>query len=204
MARRALVRALAGHLGLLALAAAGAAHAHGGAPAVPVPAEFTVAAPAPAGTVDLKFSELLRMPVGPRGLEPSEKLLALAGRPVRIVGYMANAEAPVPGRLILSALPVSLGDEDESLSDDLPANAIFVHLDASQAHRSVADLGGPMQLAGTLEVGPRDEADGRVSSIRLRLDAATSRRLADGADRSVRSARSAPHAHDTSTEDTPR
>ena len=48
---------------------------------------------APAGVVDLKFQELFKLPVGERGLEPSEKLVALDGKRVRIVGYMVQQPA---------------------------------------------------------------------------------------------------------------
>jgi hypothetical protein len=170
---------------LLALAASGLAHAHGGAPAMPVPAELAAGAKAPADAVDLKFAEMFRLPVGPKGLEPSAKLLSLAGKSVRIVGYMANAELPQAGRLILAPLPVTLGDEDESLSDDLPASAVFVHLSASHADHQVPNLRGLMQLSGKLDVGALDEPDGHVSSVRLLLDDASSKKLVDAAARAT-------------------
>lgn len=80
---------------------------------------------------------------------------------------MASAEHAVAGRLVLAALPVSLGDEDDSLSDDLPASAVFVHLSRAYAERVLPNLGDLMQLTGTLQRGPRDEPDGHVSSLRL-------------------------------------
>ncbi|MGH9884568.1 MAG: hypothetical protein ACREBE_03515, partial [bacterium] len=69
---------------------------------------------------ELRFGEIFEMPVGPRGLEPSAKLLELDGKHVRMRGYMVRAETPTPGVFILSPFPVALGDEDESLADDLP------------------------------------------------------------------------------------
>jgi hypothetical protein len=51
--------------------------------------------PAPPGATDLKFSELFK-PIGPRGLEYSEKVRALDGKKVRILGYME----PVPARAV--------------------------------------------------------------------------------------------------------
>ena len=134
--------------------------------------------PAPAGVSDLKFGEMFQRPVGPAGLTLTDKVKALAGQRVRIVGHMATAEEPTPGLLILSPLPVSLGDEDEKLVDDLPPSAVFVHLSAAHQHVALPNLGGLLQLTGTLELGPQEEADGHVSHFRLRLDDATSKALA--------------------------
>lgn len=132
--------------------------------------------PPPAGVTAIKFGEFFRMPVGPHGLEPTAKLLALNGRPVRLIGYMVREEHAVPGRLLLSPLPVNLGDEDESLADDLPPTAVFVHLQGV-GERKVPYLGGLIKLTGTLEVGAKEEGDGRVSSIRLVLDSRASRQI---------------------------
>jgi hypothetical protein len=121
---------------------------------------------------DLKFRDFFKMPVGPRGLQPTEKLLGLNGKRVRILGYMARQEQPAAGTLLLTPLPVTMGDADEGLADDLPATAVFVHLESGG--RSVPYVPGLIKLAGVLSVGGQDEADGRVSTVRLTLDAAAS------------------------------
>jgi hypothetical protein len=144
------------------------------------PAAVAVQGPlskAPAGVTDLKFQDMIKMPIGPKGLEPTARLLSLHQQRVRLVGYMASQEQSVPGILILSPMPVNLGDEDESLSDDLPGNAVFVHLSPRYADKATPNLQGLLQLTGTLSVGAQSEADGHVSSIRLTLDDATSRLL---------------------------
>jgi len=132
--------------------------------------------PPAAGVTDLKFREIFKLPVGPRGLEPSEKLVGLNGKRVRIVGYMAKEESPIAGMFILSPLPVSMGDEDESYADDLPASALFVHLE-SASNKAVPYLPGLIKLTGLLQVGAQQEADGRVSTVRLLLDPTLSREL---------------------------
>ncbi|MFY9477514.1 MAG: hypothetical protein WAQ08_07610 [Aquabacterium sp.] len=155
-------------------------HAHAGdVPMLPPPgvAVRLPAEPPVKGVADLKFSEMFKMPVGPQGLEPSARLLSLNGQRVRLIGYMVDAESRSPGTLILTPLPVSNGHEDESLADDLPPSAVFVHLSGPAAQHSVRSLRGLIQLTGTLQVGATDEADGRVSSIRLRVDEQTSRLL---------------------------
>lgn len=132
--------------------------------------------PPKAGVASIKFGEFFRMPIGPQGLEPSEKLLALNGKPVRLLGYMVRDETQGAGHFLFSPLPVSLGDEDESLSDDLPPTAVTVHLQGA-GKQIVPWVDGLIQLTGTLEVGALDEGDGRVSSVRLMLDPQLSRRI---------------------------
>jgi hypothetical protein len=124
--------------------------------------------PAPSDVTDVKFHDFFKLPVGKRGLELNDKFLALNGMRVRIVGYMAKAETPTPGMFVLSPLPVDLGDEDESLSDDLPASALFVHTGASQF--VVPHITGLIKLTGTLSIGSQEEADGHISTARLILD----------------------------------
>ena len=127
----------------------------------------------PSDVTDLKFREFFKMPIGPRGLDPSEKLMALAGKRVRLIGYMARQETPTAGFFILAPLPVALGDQDEALSDDLPASTVFVHV-AQPAQAlptdAVPHYAGLLRLTGILSLGPLEEADGHVSTVRLQLD----------------------------------
>jgi hypothetical protein len=167
-------------LATLMLAGAGLASAHSGGAVIPhklsaIEVRGELPAP-PAGVSPIKFGEFFRMPVGPYGLEPSEKLLALNGKRVRLVGYMVREENPAAGCFMLSPLPVTLGDEDESLSDDLPPSTVFVHL-ANSRERNAPYIPGLIHLTGTLEVGAKDEAEGRVSAVRLILDAPISKRI---------------------------
>lgn len=162
----------------LAVMASSAVRAHdsdpGPAPTPPALAVRAALPPLPAGVAELRFADLFKRPVGPRGLEPSVRLLALAGQPVRVVGHMAAAALPMAGRLVLAPMPVELGDEDEHLADDLPPQAVFVHLTGSAASRTPPHYPGLLALTGTLELGSREEPDGHVSTIRLRLDPAAS------------------------------
>jgi len=120
--------------------------------------------PVAAGVTDLKFGEMFKLPVGSRGLEPSEKLLHLDGRRVHIVGYMVNQEAM--RSFILAPLPLALGDEDESFADDLPPAVVFVH---RAAQGDLQHIPGLVAITGILSVGCYTEADGRVSMVRLTL-----------------------------------
>lgn len=120
---------------------------------------------------DLKFREMFQLPIGPRGLMPSEKLLRLDGRRVRMVGYMVDQETM--RSFILAPLPLKLGDEDESLADDLPPGVVFIHF-ADEDTPALRHIPGLLELTGTLSVGNLAESDGRVSAVRLALASTTS------------------------------
>lgn len=174
----------------------GAAFAHGMPMQAPAPRELAVTPtlpPLPAGVTELRFNELFRMPIGPKGLEPSAKLLSLNGQMVRMVGYQASEEEAVPGRLVLVPLPVALTEEDESLADDLPASAVFVHFGEAGSTARLPNFAGLIVLQGRLEVGARDEADRRVSGVRLRADPAVSAVLVRAANEQALA--KAGHAH---------
>lgn len=128
------------------------------------------AAALPADIVELKFRDFFVMPVGPRGLEMNPKLLALDGRRVRIVGYMAQQEEPHPGFFILAPVPVNVAEASDGMADDLPPATLVVHLPAAQAHTVAKHQPGLLAVTGTLSVGNREEADGRISMVRLQLD----------------------------------
>jgi hypothetical protein len=118
--------------------------------------------------IDLKFNEFYKLPVGPKGLELTPKILNLAGKKIRIMGYMAKADPALPDMFILSPVPVEMGDEDEKLVDDFPPNALFVHMSESQL--AVPYTEGLMTLSGVLHVGNFSEPDGHVSTFQLELD----------------------------------
>ena len=132
------------------------------------------APPSAAVTTDLKFDEMFRLPVGARGLEPSPKLLQLDGRRVRMIGYIVDQEHM--RSFILAPLPLKLGDEDESLADDLPPGVVFVH-HGVQSDRIFHHIPGLLELTGILSIGGFPEADGRVSTVRLTLDPALSQEI---------------------------
>jgi len=152
-------------------------HGGGGGAASPAPTLVSTFSEASRELPDLKFREFFKLPNGPRGLEPTERLKSLAGRRVAIVGYMVRQDVPANDFFVLSPVPVSLGDQDESLADDLPASVVFVHFQAPGATPPVF-LPGLLRVCGTLILGAQEESDGHVSSVRLQLDAETSQALA--------------------------
>ena len=130
----------------------------------------TAASPgAPEPSAPLAFSDFFKRPVGPRGLEPGAKLLALAGSRVTLVGYLVR-RTDSDGPLIVAPLPVVLGDEDESLADDLPASIAYVRPVDHQVEAAIASCSAIVTVTGRLEVGRAAEADGRSSFVRLLAD----------------------------------
>ena len=124
---------------------------------------------------DLKFSELLKTPVGDRGLTLSDKAKSLNGKRVRIVGHVARHENAPAGTFLLAPLPVQLHDEHYGLADDLPATTIFVH-----GKELVQHTPGLLTVTGVFSVGNREEADGRISTFRINLDPAATHKKSKG------------------------
>lgn len=160
---RAANAARAGIFGLLPLALL-----CGCAVAPHAPADATAAAVPPA---ELSFEDFYKHPVGPYGLEPTARLLELDGQRVRIVGYMVDEQEPTPGLLKITAVPVQLAELEDGPADDLPGATVFVHLTPAAAGQTVPFKPGPLELVGRLELGSHEEPDGRVSYVRLLLDA---------------------------------
>ncbi|MFT3830756.1 MAG: hypothetical protein QM691_13720 [Opitutaceae bacterium] len=125
--------------------------------------------PPPAGVAELKFSEFFKTPAGPLGLEPTDKLRALDGRRVRLLGFMVRQAKPSPGIAILAPFALATNEYEYGLADDFPPNVVFVEVPRF-ADLAVPFTPGPLLLTGTLELGRREEADGRVSLVRLHLD----------------------------------
>ena len=135
-------------------------------------AQLTAAAlpPLPAGVSELKFSDFFVQPVGARGLTLTDKLRRLDGKRVRLLGYMVQEEKPTPGIFILSPYPAQIHDHDNALADDLPPSVVHVSVPTSR-DQPVPHSPRLLLLTGTLSVGNRTEADGRISMVRLAADA---------------------------------
>jgi hypothetical protein len=126
----------------------------------------------PPGVSELRFSEFFRRPIGPRGLECTERLRSLEGRRIRILGYMVRQEQPVDHGFLLSPVPLTLHESEYGLADDLPVTALHVFT-AKDLPVRVPYTPGPLLLTGKLSLGNRRETDGRTSVVRLHLDPPT-------------------------------
>ena len=123
----------------------------------------------PQSVKNLRFQEFFKLPVGPRGLEISDTLGSANGMPVSLIGYMVRQEGHAAGQFLLSPRPVQMSEVADGDADDLPVTAVLVFLDPTQKDWTVVHNRRPVLLNGVLNVGRREEADGRVSWIRLQL-----------------------------------
>lgn len=134
-----------------------------------LPAALSVAS-ATKPSINLDWKEFYQFPVGPKGLEPSAKLLSLANQRVRLRGYWVQEEEPEAGMFMLAPLPVDLAEKEDGPADDLPPSTVFVHLPANERQTVLSHRPGLWELEGKLVLGNQDEAGGRVSYVRLMLD----------------------------------
>lgn len=114
----------------------------------------------------LAFSEFFR-PASTR-LQPSDKLIALDGQRVRIVGFMAQMEDGPSGAFYLAARPVNC-DEGGAGTGDLPPDAVLVVVPWS-AGAEIRFLPGPLEVVGTLHLGGATRQDGAPARLRIVLD----------------------------------
>ncbi len=116
--------------------------------------------------IGLSFKEFFESGAG--GLKPSPTLLRLSGKRVRLVGFMAQMETPPLGAFYLCPRPINC-DEEGGGTADLPAESVLVIV-RSQSGKAIAFSPRALEVTGILEVGNRQDPDGRVSFIRLVLD----------------------------------
>jgi hypothetical protein len=114
----------------------------------------------------LAFKDFLE--VSPSEMKPSAQLLALSGKRVKLVGFMAKMEVAPKGAFYLTPRPVSC-DEEGGGTADLPPEAVYVRV-RSQAGQEIPHSPRALEVTGVLEVGYHIEDDQSVTHIRLVLD----------------------------------
>lgn len=131
--------------------------------------------PLPQAT-DLAFREFYKLPVGPKGLEPTDKLLRLNNQYVRLQGYVVKEEEPLPGLFMMAPMPVAMAELADGPADYLPPATLFVHFQADNANKFLPHQPGIWTVVGRLELGGKEEPSGRRSYVRLLVDGPTSLR----------------------------
>jgi hypothetical protein len=129
--------------------------------------------PTVAGTYEtLAFQELFVSPVGPRGLEYTAKSQRLAGQKVKMTGHMVRHYHDDPRVFLFTATPNTHDQREYMLADSLPVSLVHVFLEARPGQ---APDWRPRSITvyGTLEAGPQQEVDGRVSHVRLHAEHVT-------------------------------
>lgn len=114
---------------------------------------------------DLAFAELFVLPIGPRGATYTQRAKQLAGKRVRLTGYMVRRATYTPGRCVLTPAPLQLNEREMGMADDLPVNATWIDMPGGRGGFSHVD--GLIEVTGLLSLGPRRESDGRVSHVRV-------------------------------------
>ncbi|MDB6069424.1 MAG: hypothetical protein JWL81_595 [Verrucomicrobiales bacterium] len=122
------------------------------------------------------FGKIFVLPAGPKGLEYSAVARGFDGKKVRLAGSMVRHLHEDASLFILADQPMSLNVAEYGLADSLPPNAVHVILPVLPG-MAPDWVRQPMVIYGTLELGPREEKDGRISQVRLHADHITA---ADG------------------------
>lgn len=111
----------------------------------------------------LSFLELYQS-FGVLGLQFSEKVLRLNGRPVSIRGFMAPPLKPEADFFVLTREPVALCPFCQS-DADWPADIVVVYLQGDVTFRSNTER---IEVSGILQVGSKmDPKTGFVSLLRI-------------------------------------
>lgn len=82
---------------------------------------------------------------------------------------MVKEEEPFPGLFLLTPFPVALAERADGPADFLPPATLYVHAPVAQREATLPHRRERLALTGTLEVGAREEVNGRFSTVRLQL-----------------------------------
>ncbi|MEO8215383.1 MAG: hypothetical protein ABI560_19440, partial [Myxococcales bacterium] len=97
-------------------------------------------------------------------LIPTPRVLAAAGKRVRLIGFMAHMDLPSGGAFYLTPKPL-VCDEAGGGTADLPPEAVRVTVPAAR-DRQIPFVAGPLEVTGMFDLGNQSEPDGRTSSFR--------------------------------------
>ena len=117
----------------------------------------------------LNFGDLILHPIGPQGLEISPIAKSVQGQSVRLRGYMVKSEENAIGQFYFAPVPLQMSEHADGPANDLPASAVLVRLDPSQANWVISHKIGGLVLEGTLQVGRHEDPQGTVSWFQLHL-----------------------------------
>lgn len=124
----------------------------------------------PGGYTPIAMEEIFNFPAGPRGLEYSAKAKSLDGTKVSVRGHMVRHAHADPQVFLFAPTRLVLFQAENGTADDLPPFALHVITEKAPTGQAARYLREELQLLGTLQLGPRQEIDGRISHARLLLD----------------------------------
>jgi hypothetical protein len=114
----------------------------------------------------LPFDELYQLPAGPKGLEFTTKTQNLKGRKVRMDGFMVRHFHEDAGVFLFAGVPAVHNQAEYILAESLPTALVHV-LMPQIAGRTPSWHPQRITVYGQLELGSRQEIDGRLSHVRL-------------------------------------
>lgn len=120
----------------------------------------------------MTFGDLYVTPAGPKGLEYTTRLKALEGQRVRMTGFMVRIVNQDPDVFMFSDRPVSTHSCQIGGIPDVPVTVVHAIL-AAKPGCGTAWQPYAVTVFGRLELGGREEKDGRYSYIRIRADHVT-------------------------------
>lgn len=119
--------------------------------------------------IALEFQSFFKMPIGPKGLEATEKVTQSNGKLVRLKGFMVNSETPTRGGFILAPRPIQLSEHADGDANDLPASVCWIYLDSSQKNWVVPYIPGPVMVEGLFSFKRMEAPDGSIAWFHLQL-----------------------------------
>ena len=119
-----------------------------------------------------EFGKVFKRPAGPKGLEYTGEARALDGKKVRMTGYMVRHWHEDASVFLFTEHPRVLNVAEYGLADDLPPEAVHVIQEVLPG-RAPDWVRQQLVVYGRMELGPRQEQDGRVSQVRLHAERIT-------------------------------
>jgi hypothetical protein len=119
--------------------------------------------------IALEFQSFFKMPLGPKGLEVTDKLVQADGQFVRLKGFMVKSENPAQGSFVLAPRPIQLSEHADGDANDLPASVCWIYLDNSQKSWVVPHIPGPITVEGIFNFKRMEAPDGSIAWFHLQL-----------------------------------
>jgi hypothetical protein len=117
----------------------------------------------------LELQSFFKLPMGPKGMEVTDKVKQASGQKVRMTGFMVKNELPTQGAFMLAPRPVQMSEHADGDANDLPASVCWVYLDGPQKNWSVPYIPGPVTVEGIFTFKRLEAIDGSVAWFHLQL-----------------------------------
>jgi len=120
----------------------------------------------------VRFADLFVAPVGPKGLQYTTTARELENQRVRMTGFMVRQINADPSVFMFTEAPFSTLEQEYGIADGIPHDVVHALLPPRAGYGS-AWQPYAVTVFGRLELGGRQEADGRISYVRIHVDHVT-------------------------------